>query len=158
MNLIVGLKAAFSFLSSVFIVISVCFLGRFQQKPIFFSQYFIFVCFLFPFFLQAGSWCTSFSCSASKLCVNCWVSETKQLRTATSRSQSLRKFVAIKIFPPSHNQKSPDHHHERQMRKTRGLDEHAALQFALPARELSNEILLLSRINLVSLQSSLIAS
>lgn len=31
MNLVEGLKAAFSFLSSVFIVISVCFLGSFDK-------------------------------------------------------------------------------------------------------------------------------
>lgn len=39
------------------------------------------------------------------------------------------------------------------MRKTRGLDEHAALQLAVPARELSDEILLLPRIDMVSDES-----
>jgi hypothetical protein len=36
------------------------------------------------------------------------------------------------------------------MRKTRRLDEHAALQPALSARKLSDEVLLLSRIDMVS--------
>lgn len=42
------------------------------------------------------------------------------------------------------------------MRKTSRLDEHAALQFALSARKLSNEILLLSWSNMVSQQHPLI--
>jgi len=39
MNLIVGLKAAFSFLSSVFIVISVCFLGWFLVYKFFLLRF-----------------------------------------------------------------------------------------------------------------------
>lgn len=49
MNLIVGLKAAFSFLSSVFIVISVCFLGRFQQIAISLSTSTTHLLFVFVF-------------------------------------------------------------------------------------------------------------
>lgn len=94
MNLIEGLKAAFSFLSSVFIVITVCFLGIFFWAFNFFTDdsflSFCLLCF------QAGSWCISFSSFALKLFASCWVSWTSQLIRATIQNQSRGKFVAIK--------------------------------------------------------------